>query len=234
MIKTGLPYDFTQMEKIREEGALVDMSDINFPGIDKEAQSKTVFIFLRNTGFQNVKLDFANCRFCEKEDILDEYLTTGFDVYLPELVEGAREVLCNAVGVPAKQEFFTVDEAIKFYFSHKELCDEIIDILASSFLFVIKTTEAFKDAEVDETGHTKYAGKNISNLFKMENIDGFLVDLFAKGHKPKYYEDIFTLDNHALYEAVHEFTFLPALLYGLGAAEPEAWNEVFKTLEESK
>lgn len=228
MIHTGLPYDFEQMEEIRENGAIVDMSDIDFPGIKQEEQSKTVFIFLRNTGFSNIKLDFSKCSYEERADILDEYLTTGFDVYIEELVEATREVILSVLKESKEEKFFTKEEAYRFYESHQDVCNEVLDILNSSFLFVIKTTEAFKDASVEEEVTTKYVGANIANLFKMKDIEAILLKLFDQHHQPKYYTDIFTLDNHPLYEAVHESTVFPAILFGLGTEEPEAWNAAFE------
>lgn len=224
MIHTGLPYDFEQMEKIREHGAIINMSDINFPGIRQEEQSKTVFIFLRNTGFSNIKLDFSKCSYEERVDILDEYLTTGFNVYIKELVEATREVILSVLKESKEENFFTKEEAYRFYESHQDVCNEILDILNSSLLFVIKTTEAFKDASVEEETTTKCVGANIAHLFKMKNVEAILLKLFDQHHQPKYYTDIFTLDNHSLYEAVHESTVFPAILFGLGTEEPEAWD----------
>ena len=56
MIQTGLPYTPELMKDISEQGAIVDMSSINFPeGV--ENSTRTVFIYLRNTGFKNIVLD---------------------------------------------------------------------------------------------------------------------------------------------------------------------------------
>ena len=40
MIKTGLPYKFDEMQQIQNEGAVVDMSDINYPSVSKEDNVK--------------------------------------------------------------------------------------------------------------------------------------------------------------------------------------------------
>ena len=58
MIKTGLPYDFETMQQIMQEGAIVDVTNISYPSIPKEDNVKTSLIYLRNTNFDNVHLDF--------------------------------------------------------------------------------------------------------------------------------------------------------------------------------
>jgi hypothetical protein len=76
MINTGLPYKLEEITEISETGAAVDMSDVNFPGIDDDKQIATALIFLRNTGFKNVSLDFSKCDYETKCKYLTEYLTS--------------------------------------------------------------------------------------------------------------------------------------------------------------
>ena len=72
------------MDDIEKNGAVVDLSKIDFPSIEKEKQSKTALIFLRNTGFDNIRLDMSKCTEVQKFDILDEYMTSGIKVKLKE------------------------------------------------------------------------------------------------------------------------------------------------------
>ena len=73
-IKTGLPYDLDQMENIAQNGAIVDISNINFPGIPDSKKVRTAYIFLRNTGFENIVLDFQKADYKTKSDFLITYL----------------------------------------------------------------------------------------------------------------------------------------------------------------
>ena len=66
-IYTGLPYDFSQMTLIAENGAIIDLSNINYPGITQEENIRTTYIYLRNTGYENIDLDFSKNDFDFKE-----------------------------------------------------------------------------------------------------------------------------------------------------------------------
>ena len=73
MLRTRIPYDIEKIEKIRDCGAIVDVSAPEFPGIEKDKQLRTTLVFLRNTGF-DVKLDFTKCTYEEKRTYLLLYL----------------------------------------------------------------------------------------------------------------------------------------------------------------
>ena len=54
------------MNEIKEKGAIVDMSNINYPGINSEDNVRISYIYLRNTNF-DVDLDFSKCEYSFKE-----------------------------------------------------------------------------------------------------------------------------------------------------------------------
>ena len=42
MIECGIPYNPQDMVEIKEKGCIIDMSNINFPGISEENKVKTL------------------------------------------------------------------------------------------------------------------------------------------------------------------------------------------------
>lgn len=67
MIRTGLPYDFDLMETIEKEGAVVDVSQVSYP--NSEDIERTTLIYLRNTNYDNIILDFSKVDYKTKENI---------------------------------------------------------------------------------------------------------------------------------------------------------------------
>ena len=83
MLRTKIPYQIERIEEIRECGAVVDVSNPIFPGIEQDKQLRTTLVFLRNTGF-DVELDFSGCSYEEKRDYLLLYLKDKIDVKYKE------------------------------------------------------------------------------------------------------------------------------------------------------
>ena len=58
-IRTGVPYKPEEMARIYEEGAIVDLSRVNFPTCKTtEENMHALFVYLRNTGY-DVTFDFT-------------------------------------------------------------------------------------------------------------------------------------------------------------------------------
>ena len=73
MINTTLPYDFNAIDNIAKNGAIVDMSLCKF-NEDIEKNAKTSLVYLKNTGFKNVQLDFSNANTQFKVCMIKQYV----------------------------------------------------------------------------------------------------------------------------------------------------------------
>lgn len=111
MIKTSLPYKIEEMELIQNNGAIVDMSNLNFVGSGK-ASEKTSLVFLKNTGF-NVTLDFSGCSYEDKAEYLKLYLTEDLSVCNHEFSSTWVKILNSCLGIGIEKYSLFTDRLIK-------------------------------------------------------------------------------------------------------------------------
>lgn len=211
MLRTGLPYDFEKMNEIEENGAVVDMHDLQFPASN---QIRTAFIFLRNTGYKNIKHDFSNCSEQEKAEYLRQYLTTDIEVSIPELLNGLKDVAYKLLHKKHQNIFFK-DESFS---EDKELMEAVMEavlIVKASPLFLINKLR--KDVNMDyPKTKTAFVGKNVPYLFTMTDIDEFYEECDSAALPLLFYEDIFTMENNELFSAINNSAaFYPFILWAL-------------------
>lgn len=200
MLTTGLPYDLEKMDEIKENGAIVDMNSYKFDAIPDDEQLRTVFIFLRNTGF-NVKLDFSNCDYASKRQYLLEYLYTKMDCKYTEFSHECVNIMyaINLMDPPHKDAIFTDEERIKFINEDKDVVDNLYDLVISTILFLVSKSKCFDiDMEHFEEKTTKIK-INLVNIMKDDMIGPIVT---FSDREPSFYKDIFNDDNYDLFVAV--------------------------------
>lgn len=228
MIQTGLPYDMQSMEDIEKEGAIVDLSKINFPSIEKEKQAKTALIFLRNTGFENIKLDMSHCTEEQKFDILDEYITSGIKVELKELVDAWCEIILYDVKNIKLNKYFKNKEYKKFINKERDIVDELELILVSIPLFVMNKASFIDINDIDKTTK-KLVGENY--VFLLNNI--YIQDIICSiNKKPVFFKDIFSDNNMYLFDIINtsKTLLLSAILYGMSTTDENKWKNIVNEL----
>ena len=131
MIKTGLPYDFETMQQIMQEGAIVDVTNISYPSIPKEDNVKTSLIYLRNTNFDNVHLDFQKADYNLKSEFLNCYFSGGsFPCKLKELSDTILHAIFKILNIDNKLETILTEQEETLYInSHKEQLNELNEII---------------------------------------------------------------------------------------------------------
>lgn len=230
--RTGLPYDMNVMEEIKENGAIVDMSDIKFPGIPADKVQRTTFIFFRNTGF-DVKLDFSNCSFEEKEQFLIAYLLERIDVKQTEFATSYVKILNRAVGNDIDVECIMTNEEIdRFIENYKDDISDFLQFAVSLPLFAMYyfslNNQAYDMSEFEHTDDDKFS----DNFYHIISTDGFIA-LFDHDITlpPLFYDKLFTFENHKLLEAIQNLPFF-AILHGLCTTSTEDWEAMLKTSNE--
>lgn len=199
MLKTGLPYSMEDMSKVYEEGAIVDMNNINFPVVDLDRQIRTSFIYLRNTSFNNVTLDFSTCSYENKAKFLIEYLTCNIVFYNDLLNTSWLYILFNKNSLVNKyNSILTEQETARFINENKEFIEELETFINSLSLYLISLNRLFT---LDFKGIEQTDFFFNSNAYKLieDSSIGTLVSNLK--HTPKFYSNLFTLENNKLRES---------------------------------
>lgn len=234
MIKTGLPYNMSEMEEIKNNGAIVDMSDIKFPGIPKDKIQRTAFIFFRNTGF-NVKLDFSKCTFEEKEAFLIAYLTENLDVKPSEFATSYIKIFNRLIGNDINIECILLDEEIdQFIKNHEELLSKLFQFINSLPVFALfyfsLNDKAYTLSDIERSD------ENIinDNFYYIISRDEF-ISIFDNdaGVAPLFYTQLFTFENTKLLQAVQSLPFF-SILHGLSTLDSATWEEMIDASESFK
>lgn len=231
MIHTGLPYDMDILGNIDNEGAVVDMSNLNYPGIQKEDNVRVSYIYLRNTAFNNVTLDFNQTSYEFKRDFLLFYING--DIFYE--IESCTNTWIKILGLYNQQDFpidtiFTQEELYQFIKENLTEITKLNNIIASLpvYLFLrlnIEDPENFNFNDI-ETDDTTICNDNIIFIIKNQFFNFLYESLNAD--TPKIYSKLFTETNNLLFETIMQYTPFGILLYGMN--QPD-WSKFVDGLE---
>lgn len=231
MIHTGLPYDMDILGNIDNEGAVVDMSNLNYPGIQKEDNVRVSYIYLRNTAFNNVTLDFNQTSYEFKRDFLLFYING--DIFYE--IESCTNTWIKILGLYNQQDFpidtiFTQEELYQFIKENLTEIAKLNNIIASLpvYLFLrlnIEDPENFNFNDI-ETDDTTTCNDNIIFIIKNQFFNFLYESLNAD--TPKIYSKLFTETNNLLFETIMQYTPFGILLYGMN--QPD-WSKFVDGLE---
>lgn len=233
MIKTGLPYDFENMQQIAEEGAIVDMSDIHYPSIDSKDNVKTTFIYLRNTGFKNITLDFSKADYNTKLEFLLYYINNKHsELPLYEFNSTLLHLMLKSCDIDHKTEgIFSDEEDASFMKNeeHMKIIEQLKTLAISLPLYLFSRLDCedftidFDD--IEKTDETFY-GNLIIQLMQLPEYN--LIYSKDIEIKPKFYTELFTMDNDSLFNGIQSYTPFGALMYGL--TDEEGWKQFTDSL----
>lgn len=229
----GLPYDTSLMNEIKENGAIIDMSNINYPSIPSSDNVRISYIYLRNTDF-NVDLNFDNCDYQFKEDFVYFYMFGDITYDIKEMNDTWMQIMImynnQYTDILTNRSILTKDEITKFIEKYKDKIDLINKFLFSLALFPIyrlNNVDLPKDdvQVLDEKPFTE----NVYGLIKHELFNPFLT--LDGIDKPIYFKQYFTENNNQLFELIAKYTPYAALLHGLFNSSSEDWSNFVNNLE---
>lgn len=221
MINTGLPYDTSIINDVKNNGALIDMSNINFPNINNDI--RVSYIYLRNTDF-NVELDFTKCNSEFKKQFVYFYLFGDIVYNIESMNNTWMDIMfsfngCNDVitGILAE------DEIQSFVEKNREKIEIVNKFLFSLLLFPIIRLKDYKfDTSDIETVDGKPFNENVYGIIRNNMFNTFLT--LDGTNSPLIFNDYFTEENNELFETIAKYTPYQALLYGLFNSSDDEWK----------
>ena len=139
MIECGIPYNPQDMVEIKEKGCIIDMNNINFPGISEENKVKTAFIYLRNTGFDKVMLDFSKASKEFKFNFIDMYIQGNVESKDMLLAASVVKIINYMVGYNTTASCILSNEEIQEYIeSRLEMLGKVLRMIISLPVYLIK------------------------------------------------------------------------------------------------
>lgn len=231
-VVTGLPYDINLMiERIQNEGAIVDVSQINFPNTTSiDQQVRTTLIYLRNTNFPNTTLDFSHVPQDQFQYWLKGYITSDITFSVPELNEMWLHVLGYYLSGTNYSDYITNETLDQFIEDNRQLVDQLIDFYNSLLLYVLKR---LTDENVIDFSDVKHQSEvlfsaNAYNLLHLTNFSD-LTDSIER--EPVFFDNLFTETNNDLFELIGEYTPYTALLYGM-SQDVDKFKQVIDDIEQ--
>ena len=214
MLRTRIPYDIEKIEKIRDCGAIVDVSAPEFPGIEKDKQLRTTLVFLRNTGF-DVKLDFSECTYEEKRTYLLLYLQEKIEIKYKEFSDTWTNIILQSLGFENnRSSILTKEEQSLFIKENNEYISHVVSFLYSLTLYAMYryslnghayNMEGFRKTDAEDIS------RNICSVLEAPEI----ILVYSLDNEPVFFSKIFTVENNKLFDAIQKLPFM-SLLYGLG------------------
>lgn len=213
--KYTMPFEISDMEFIKEnqKNIRVCMEDLRFPIEDKsdKAQIKTAMIYLRNTGYTDLDLDFRGCTPGMIVNYLIEYITTQFEVKNAIFSEAWIGIISDDKNMATNMflntaTFNTVKTEI--YNKMPGLITELKSFIKSIPLYAMGRYNHEGLYNLDEFEHTDYDkfGININHIIELamqyEAIITYDDNVFKLSKvKVKYFDKYFTVENNELFEA---------------------------------
>ena len=232
-IRTGVPYNPDMMAEIYENGAIVDLSKINFPtcGTLKE-NMHALFVYLRNTGYK-VTFDYTEMTYEQKVALLKEYLDTKIDYEIPELNTTWLSVLYACLGerIKGMESILNDLELVTMQAAEFKYVENIWKFIVSLPLYLIKRLDVEFDSKAEKTDED-FNLVNFYHVLEQPEIDD-LINKGAGGIPPRDYEKIFTVDNTRLFESLNGCSFT-TFIQGLVNSEDAEFQDFVKSLYASE
>ena len=232
MIYTGLPYDRDKMGAIYERGATVDLSKVEFPTCNTlDENYMAMFVYLRNTGFENIQFDYVNMNYEQKVALLKAYLSTNIEYNIPALNDTWMSVLyaCLEMKIDGLPSIMNELELITMQSAEYEYILKLWNFIVSLPLFLIKRLDLDFETTSPETDEELNI-VNLYNIFEHENFDDLVVR--TAGQLPmRDYVKYFTIENTRLFNSLHNCSFT-VFLQGIASSKDEEFKDFVMELAE--
>lgn len=221
----NLPFNIDEMEILKDLPEVeVDMSNHKFPN-NCGNSINIFFIYLRNIGFNNIKLNFSKCKTDNKLDFLEFYIDSNcVENNNQEFVDTWMSLLTGN-----KYEKCILTD-MELTIAKNKLLKTIIDIRNLAISIPIYTMMRFKGNNklynMDFLEQKTKIGINFINLINHQDFLQVMTSEF-EGKNPAYYKEYFSEYDNELCEATMKLPCF-AILYNLATDKD---NKVKQILE---
>lgn len=229
-IRTGVPYNPDDMAEIYENGAIVDLSKVNFPTCKSlEENMHALFVYLRNTGYK-VTFDYSEMTYEQKVALLKEYLDTKIDYEIPELTSTWLAVLyaCLEERIKGMESILNDLELVTMQAAEFKYVENIWKFLVSLPLFLIKRLDLETFDSTAEKTDEDFNLVNFYYILQRPEVDD-LINRGAGEIPPRDYEKLFTVENTRLFESLSNCSFT-TFLQGLVNSDENEFQEFVKAV----
>ena len=210
MIYSKLPFDINDLAKIKTDGATVKLAKNDFSKYTDNDCILTSLIYLRNLSFDNIKLDFSDLQYVDKEKYLLLYVSEDMYIKNCNIVDIWFEIFykyCfnSYFDKSILDNAFTDEEVQKFIDAHNVVIDDMLSLLKSTILFLI--TKANLDGYVDNVQHVQTIpiSSNLLNFIEHKQFMQFFLRIFKKPQiEFKYFDNVFVDNNQDLLSCLNK------------------------------
>lgn len=219
MQKTNLPYNFEDMNDIKNNGAIVDMSCINFPTIEANNNPRVSLIYLRNTNFDNIHLDFNHCNYEFKSECLKYFMNGDIIFNVIEYKSTWQKIILAYNNLYANILSILSDEEIaQFITENLDLVKGVDEFLKSLSVYAMMRLDWEDDCiDFSDIKHCEKAlfNKNAYYLIEKEFIDYMYMENIVENNQPIIFDEHFVKDNEELFSLLVTETPFITLFYGM-------------------
>lgn len=198
----SLPIDCNISELDPNDNA-IDMAQLNFPGVEKDAVPRAALLYIRNTGV-TLPLTFENCSYDDKEKFLLLYMKSNISVDVPILSCTWLSILLYMrhmdSGLP---NILNPDEVHTFVGNNTELIKNMLRLALSlpveAMVYATNERNLLSELgddpfEIDEYPKSDYNEINFANFVNMTDYAIFieLIEDDMDGIKPTYFLKYFS------------------------------------------
>lgn len=212
-IRTVLPYPEEVEDSIRKYGAIVDMSKPEFPDNYKENEIRYSAIYLRNTGYENIDLDFSSLSLETRKNYLLFYMNSDIVFDCKELSSSWLGILLKYAGVEISgiPNILNESETESFIEENKFLLESMLQFVQSLPLYLISRMNLAKPITMDFPINKDTLPFNNNILYVIRNEHINLAYIADKQFEPLFFEKYFTDDNTELFESLIYLDFYQTL-----------------------
>lgn len=207
MIRTGLPYNIEQLTEIQQNGAIIQMDQLDFTKYTMDDPILVALVYLRNTAFEKITLETSQMPYRDKERFLQYYLTKDLVFKQKNIIASILSIIDVYLGQDiVENSIFTHDECETFIANNSTLILELLSIIKSLPLFIIDRCSCLQNRLVfDLPQHeSKFEFKNLCNIVSEIDFEDVLSRLTNVPIPICFYTNIFKIESDELFKLVSE------------------------------
>lgn len=208
MTQTALPYKLEQLDEIHAHGAYVKMSENDFSEYNVDDSILTSLVYLRNTGFDNIVLDFSDVSYEDRSRYLMLFLCGDVGISNCTLSDVWSQIfmycLDNDFELLHDFVFFSRSELETFISENSRQIFDALSLFKSMVIYAIvhANVSGYSMSELNHTGIVPI-GANIVSIVKHPLFISIVCKCYLHDDiKLQYFDKIFDSTDLDLLQAI--------------------------------